>query len=160
MEQSLNSGSDANSWSRSHNYGQTSSGPMCHCRRQTTMVKSWTNDNPGRWFFRCNVHGFFRWVDEEKPHGWQKVSLLEARDQICYQKEEIKRLKDKIEAMNTCGTLAIDSNMVENLEAEKNKLECEATISKEREKLLRQFIVISWGGFIVVTAMILTMGKN
>ncbi|XP_023639187.1 uncharacterized protein LOC111830726 [Capsella rubella] len=62
-------------------------GPHCNCGRVTTVAKSWTNENPRRRFFRGVVHGFINWADEEKPNGWQKVSLLEAREEIKVLKE-------------------------------------------------------------------------
>ncbi|KAL9281167.1 hypothetical protein AtEden1_Chr5g0117211 [Arabidopsis thaliana] len=45
------------------------------------------------------------------------------------------------------------------IEQEKEKLENDVVVANEKEKLLRQFIVLSWGGFIVVIGMILAMGK-
>ncbi|KAF3555649.1 hypothetical protein F2Q69_00012723 [Brassica cretica] len=47
-------------------------------------------------FFRCAVHGFSSWFDEEDPHGWQKTSLLEAREQIDRQRSEIEKLESHI----------------------------------------------------------------
>ncbi|XP_019095601.1 PREDICTED: uncharacterized protein LOC109130478 [Camelina sativa] len=137
---SQSSGSDANSsriWD-----------PLCcNCGRTTTLAKSWTNDNPGRRFFKCVVHGFAKWADEQRPYGWQKVSLLEARD-------EIKVLKESLKVMNVSGSNSISH------EEEKKKLESELMASNEREKMLRQIILLSWGGFIVVIAIILVMGKK
>ncbi|XP_010445911.1 PREDICTED: uncharacterized protein LOC104728655 [Camelina sativa] len=108
-------GSDANSswiW-----------GPLCcNCGKATTLAKSWTNENPGRKFVKCVVHGFVKWADEEKPYGWQK-------------------------------------DLANKHEEEKKKLESEVMADSERAKMLRQFIFLSWGGFIVVIAMILVMGK-
>ncbi|CAA0233048.1 unnamed protein product [Arabidopsis thaliana] len=57
---SQSSGSDANSISRSWS-------PVCSCGRATTITKAWTNENPGRRFVRCGVHGFINWADAEKP---------------------------------------------------------------------------------------------
>jgi len=82
MMVSHNSGSDANLVSRNW-------GPLCNCGRATTVVKAWTNENPGRRFFKCSVHGFFNWADVEKPYGLQKVSLFKARDENRQQKEEL-----------------------------------------------------------------------
>ncbi|XP_024011208.1 uncharacterized protein LOC112086487 [Eutrema salsugineum] len=159
--ESQNSGSDANSLCQSFN--QKNDGPLCHCSRPTWMSKSWTDENPGRRFFKCNVHGFLTWADKEKPNGWQKVSLLEARDQIRRLKEEIKDLRE-VKQQGLSATTG-DSVMVKSETWKKNyeemkKLEHEAMASKEREKLLRQFVVLSWGGFIIVTAMIIKMSKT
>ncbi|CAD5314646.1 unnamed protein product [Arabidopsis thaliana] len=86
---SQSSGSDANSVSRSW-------GPLCNCGKGTTITKAWTIENPGRRFFRCGVHGFINWADEEKPCGWQKQSLLEARDEIRQLKESLKVMKEQL----------------------------------------------------------------
>ncbi|XP_019099714.1 PREDICTED: uncharacterized protein LOC109132525 [Camelina sativa] len=153
---SQSSGSDANS-------GRRSGGPICNCGKAIIVVKSWTNDNPGRRFYKCAVHGFFGWADEEKPCGWQKISLLEARDELRHQKDEIKLLKESLKAMNEHGlsgaTTTMHTGLVNKYEQEKNHLENEVMAATEREIMLRQFIVLSWRGFIVVIGMILGLGK-
>ncbi|EOA14157.1 hypothetical protein CARUB_v10027303mg [Capsella rubella] len=146
-------GSDANSASRNW-------GPNCYCGRATSIIKSWTNDNPGRRFIRCGVHGFVNWADEDKPYGWQKVSLLEARDEIRQLKDEMKVFKESVQATNEQGLTDMNSVLVNKDEQEKYQLENEVKACNEREKLLRQFIVLSWGSFILVIAMILAMGKK
>lgn len=158
MDQSQNSGSDASSFTQ-----RFVDGPLCRCNRGTVISKAWTDENPGRRFYRCQVHGFVSWADKEKQNGWQKVSLLEARD-------EIRRLKEKTRELRggnqqSLSVAAVDSTIGSSdfwkkHEEEKTKLENEVMASKEREQLLRQFIVLSWGGFIIVTAMILKMAGN
>ncbi|XP_024004480.1 uncharacterized protein LOC112081880 [Eutrema salsugineum] len=139
--------------------------PSCQCKKVMTLSKSWTDENPGRRFYKCDTHGFLCWADKEKPFGWQKISLLEARDQIRRHKEQIKELNESLRTfthqnMTGADSAVMKSKMFEKIEEEKTKLESELMASKEREKLLRQFVVISWGGFIVVTAMLLTMVKK
>ncbi|XP_023634312.1 uncharacterized protein LOC111829459 [Capsella rubella] len=107
-------------------------GPHYNCGRVTTVAKSWTNENPGRRFFRCVVHGFINWAHEEKPNGWQKVSLLEAR-------EEIKVLKESLRAKNEqigSGSNNVSCELVKKHEDEKNKLQSEVMVANEREKCL------------------------
>ncbi|CAE5977778.1 unnamed protein product [Arabidopsis arenosa] len=165
-------------------YGEASWGRACNCGRSTIKLKAWTDDNPGRRFYKCDVHGFVSWVDVEKQCSWQKMCLLEARD-------EIRRLKSLIQTTSSGVNKEEDNQNLEpgnqkieeekkklegekvklegekvKLEAEKKKfedlkkrLEDEAKVSKEREKLLRQFIGISWGGFIVAIAIIITILK-
>jgi len=90
------------------------------------------------------------------------VSLLEARDEIRQQKEKIKALKESVRAMSCqdlSGSTTVNHGLVKLDEQEKDKLENEVVIANEREKMLRQFILLSWGGFIVVIGMILAMGK-
>ncbi|XP_024006493.1 uncharacterized protein LOC112083003 [Eutrema salsugineum] len=153
-----NSSSSANSFKSNYNQQEAI---LCHCRKPTKMTQSWTDEKPGRMFFRCDTDGFSMWADKEKPYGWQKVRLIEAREQIRRQKEEIREL----EAFLRETQQGLDSRNSANVTAEmfteeKKKLEFEAMASKEREKLLRHFVVVSWGGFIVVAAMILTMVKK
>lgn len=49
--------------------------PTCRCSRPTVVFVSWTDDNPGRRFNRCEVHGFVSWVDTADPTEWQKNKL-------------------------------------------------------------------------------------
>ena len=44
-------------------------------------------------FFECEEHGFFEWLDKDMYCLWQKKSLLEAREKIRRQTEEIKALR-------------------------------------------------------------------
>ncbi|CAF2071882.1 unnamed protein product [Brassica napus] len=44
----------------------SSEGPPCHCSQRTVMTVSWTDENPGRRFYKCEEHGFFLWHDKEK----------------------------------------------------------------------------------------------
>ncbi|XP_010463111.1 PREDICTED: uncharacterized protein LOC104743763 [Camelina sativa] len=142
---SQSSGSDVNS--------NRSWDPLCStCGRVTTVAKSWTNDNPGRRFYKCVVHGFCNWADEHSPYGWQKVSLLEAID-------EIKQLKESLRAMNEQMVSGSNTDLLKTEDEEKKKLEISVMAATEREKMLRQFILLSWGGFIVVIGLILAMGK-
>lgn len=173
---SQNSVSDANnahgSLDRTSNvqtsYGKASCGPLCECGRSTTVMKSWTTDNPGRRFFKCTVHGFVSWADLEKPHGWQKVSLSEVRDEIRQYKDEIRQYKEEINSLKESLRVLnhqqmeemkvhLNSEVNNKHEEEDSEDEVEVIVSKEREKLLRQFIVISWGAFILVIALILMM---
>ncbi|XP_024013619.1 uncharacterized protein LOC112087834 [Eutrema salsugineum] len=152
-----NSSSSATSFNASYNQLDV---PLCHCRKPTRMAQSWTDDNPGRVFFKCDTHGFSVWADKEKPFGWQKLRLIEAREQIRRQKEEIRALKTSLRETHVSLSSNSPNVDAEMFAEEKKKLEFEAMAAKEREKLLRQFVVISWGGFIVVTTMILTMVKK
>ncbi|KAG2268194.1 hypothetical protein Bca4012_070481 [Brassica carinata] len=115
-------------------------GPPCHCLRPTVMLTAWTDTNPGRRFYKCYLHGFFDWADAEEPHGWQRHSLLEARDQI-------RRLrKDKADLYNEFAELHHQLTLRANREPS--------------DKMLRQMFVMSWGGFITVTAILVYMLKN
>ncbi|XP_024009468.1 uncharacterized protein LOC112084550 [Eutrema salsugineum] len=153
-----NSSSSANSFNSNYNHQEA---PLCHCRKPTKMTQSWTDENPGRMFFRCDTHGFSMWADKEKPYGWQKVRLIEAREQIRRQKDEIRELEATLRETQQGIDSRISANVTAEMSAEeKKKREFEAMASKEREKLLRQFVVVSWGGFIVIAAMILTMVKK
>ncbi|KAL0706484.1 hypothetical protein Bca4012_072910 [Brassica carinata] len=59
------------------------------------------NETDVRCFVRCREEipldcGFFQWIDEEEPFGWQKQALIEARDEISEQKRTIMELKKTI----------------------------------------------------------------
>ncbi|KAL0730544.1 hypothetical protein Bca4012_026637 [Brassica carinata] len=165
MNTSQISGGDSSSFI--NNDDKPRSYPPCRCGQPTILWKAWTDDNPGRRYFRCPVHGFSAWSDVGAPHGWHKISLLEARDEINRQKSEIQKLKGAIRALNlqnTNSTASADNFnaiplAVENSE-EFKKLETEALKSTERERLLRQVLIFSWGGFLAATAIIITMSKN
>lgn len=131
-------------------------GPPCHCLRPTVMLTAWTDANPGRRFYKCYLHGFFDWADTEEPHGWQRRSLLEARDQI-------RRLrKDKADLYNEIAELQHQLTLQANREPVPIREEDESNGTEETEsdKKLCQMFVMSWGGFITVTAILVYMLKN
>ncbi|XP_020876483.1 uncharacterized protein KIAA1211 homolog [Arabidopsis lyrata subsp. lyrata] len=172
MSGGQSSRSDANNSKMSfgqESYGQASWGRSCNCGRSTTKLKSWTDENPGRRFFKCDVHGFVSWSDVEKQCNWQKLSLLEARDELKVLKESLRAINqqknEEIRILSRSGfnrneeeeeekkkRLEEEKNQLEEekikLEEEKKKLEEETNVWKEKEKLLKQFLAISWGGFI------------
>ncbi|KAG7619722.1 hypothetical protein ISN44_As04g006860 [Arabidopsis suecica] len=150
----------------------------CYCGRSTTKLKSWTDDNPGRRFFRCDVHGFVSWSDIEKQCSWQKLSLLEARYELKALKESLRTINQQtIEEKKTQTRFEFNSEEEEEkkmrleeekkkleeekkkIEEEKKTLEEEKKVWKENEKLLSQFIAISWAGFIVTVAIIIALLK-
>ncbi|KAF8051930.1 hypothetical protein N665_1642s0005 [Sinapis alba] len=166
MDNSLSSGSSSSTTNKLDRV--LGDGPMCHCSRGTKLTKSWTDANPGRRFFRCEAHGFISWADREEASGWQKVSLIEARDQIRRCNGEISRLKASITELNrglfVAGDVSHTTSAVSqegiDKEHEFNRLREESLKSTEREKMYRQFLVLSWGGFFIVTAIIITAMKH
>ncbi|KAF8110963.1 hypothetical protein N665_0077s0025 [Sinapis alba] len=142
--------------------------PSCRCGRTTKPTVSWTDENPCRRFFRCPLHGFYGWLDVDKPGGWQKASLIEARDQIRRLEDEIRRLKLNAEETSQQAKVSTGSqelSVAENHVLVKREDEIgsfcgELSKSKEREKMLREFILISWGVFFLATAIIVTMMKK
>lgn len=147
---------------------------FCNCNRLAKIFQSWTDDNPGRRFYRCPgrkvLNGyesckFFVWYDVEAPHGWQRDALIGARDVINQQKEEIKSLRNKVRA------LTIDSESVEQNENERNTVyvkqaceECEALkkevlVLKERSMVNRNVLITSSIGFTVVLGVVVGMLK-
>ncbi|KAF8113129.1 hypothetical protein N665_0056s0034, partial [Sinapis alba] len=143
-------------------------GPACHCSRQTKLTKSWTDANPSRRFFRCEAHGFIVWADREEPAGWQKVSFIEARDQIRRCNGEIRQIKTTMTDLNRgiflAGYISHTTSAVLQEVIEKahdfNRLREERLKSTEREKMYQQFLVLSWVGIFVVTAIIITTMKR
>ncbi|XP_024004523.1 uncharacterized protein LOC112081895 [Eutrema salsugineum] len=144
----------------------------CHCGKVSVVRKAWTDDNPGRRFYGCGAANwkscnFFRWFDAEKPQGWQKNALLEARDLIREQGDELKKLRaivgEEGKEMAYVGekseTSTQNTDMLLQLTTENNKLKEKLASSLEKEKLCRQFVVISWVRFVCVTAVIVSLGK-
>ena len=133
-------------------------GPFCHCRRRTSLTKAWTDDNPGRYFYRCKAHGFLVWADIDDPYGWQHRSLLEARDEIRLLRSEISRLQTTI-TNHTNHPQHTDVEIVSNTlhpEVVKPHIHCD-----HGDSLLRYFIFIFMTCFFVlVIAVIVTSLKH
>ena len=138
-------------------YKKMFNGPLCYCKKRTSTAKAWTDDNPGRRFWLCDSHGFVDWVDKEEQNEWQKQSLLEARGVMDRQREEIKNLKQLLrttsEEATTGDATALLLEERDRLAEQKKQLEIALITSVEKEKLLRQFICLSWGGVIVITCI-------
>jgi len=133
MSASQSSKSDANNSKmsfRQGSYGHSSWSRSCNCGRSTTKIKSWTDDNPERRFFRCDVLGFVSWSDDEKQCGWQKLSLLEARD-------ELKVLKESLRAPINQQAIE-EEEETKKLEEEKKKLEEEKKKLEAEKKTLEE----------------------
>ncbi|KAG2247956.1 hypothetical protein Bca4012_088810 [Brassica carinata] len=155
-------------WSSSgarSSYKKMFGGPLCYCKKRTSTAKAWIDDNPGRRFWLCDSHGFVDWVDKEEQNEWQKQSLLEARGVMDRQREETKNLKQLLRT--TCQEAPAEDSTALLLEEgsklaeEKEKLEIALITSVEKKKLLRQFIGLSWGGFITtVIIMAVIMVKK
>ncbi|KAF8111954.1 hypothetical protein N665_0070s0024 [Sinapis alba] len=134
MDNNLSSASSALSRNRLDRI--SSEAPLCHCSRRTKKTKSWTDENPGRRFYRCQIHGFLAWADVDEASGWQKLSLLEAQ------------------GGSQCTT--VGPQALEEKAEEIRGLQVELLRASDIEKMLRQIMVLSWGGFIAVTAIIVT----
>jgi len=140
MSASQISKSDANNSKMSFgqgSYGHSSWGRSCNCGRSTTKIKSWTDDNSGRRFFRCDVHGFVSWSDVEKQCTWQKLSLLEARDELKALKESLRTPINQQAIKEEEETKKLEEE-TKKLEVEKKTLEEEKKVWKEKEKLHNQ----------------------
>ncbi|KAF8049493.1 hypothetical protein N665_2199s0004 [Sinapis alba] len=162
MDNNLSSASSASSRNRLDRISSEAS--LCHCSRRTKKTKSWTDKNPGRRFYRCQIHGFLAWADVDEASGWQKLSLLEARDQIrCYEMEirqlrEIQTLRNEsvLQAEGGSQCTTVGPQALEEKAEEIRGLQVELLRASDREKMLRQIMVLSRGGFIAVTAIIVT----
>ncbi|XP_018461398.2 uncharacterized protein LOC108832408 [Raphanus sativus] len=153
MAKSESSSSGARSY-----YKKKFDGPLCFCKKRSSMAKAWTDDNPGRRFWLCDSHGFVEWIDKEEQNDWQKQSLLEARGVMDRQREEIKSLQQCVKTTSQQATTGDSTALLleegDRLAEEKKKLEIALITAVEKEKLVRQFLGLSWGGFIVVTTII------
>ncbi|XP_018435672.1 uncharacterized protein LOC108807951 [Raphanus sativus] len=171
----MNRSSSSEAGSNAISGGMRSGDVRCLCAKLSVVRKSWTDDNPGRRFYGCpnpksNSCDFFKWFDIGRPYGWQKTSLLEARDLIREQEEELKKLRamvgrdgkeeenKKLRAMIGCDAKEMESKMLQ-LENENKKLKQELAVSYGKEKMGRQFVIISWVGFVCVTAVVVNALK-
>ncbi|CAH8346407.1 unnamed protein product [Eruca vesicaria subsp. sativa] len=159
---------------------------VCNCNRKAKVVQAWTEDNPGRRFYSCQGRkvstgydscNFFRWYDVEKPHGWQYVALLGARDVIRQQKEEINSLKSQVRALSlenesigqapsdsnrtleACETLKGEAEACEALKGEVEALKREVLILNERSMVYRNVLITSSIGFTVVIGVFMGILK-
>ncbi|KAF3504328.1 hypothetical protein F2Q69_00042458 [Brassica cretica] len=115
--------------------GGMTSEVRCFCGLISEVKQAWTDGNPGR------------------------------RDLIREQAEELKNLRTMVRheghTVNP-EVRAINSEVLlqmETMEAENKKLKQELASSCEREKMGRQFVLISWLGFVCVTAVIVNALK-
>ncbi|KAG2537571.1 hypothetical protein PVAP13_9NG343673 [Panicum virgatum] len=57
------------------------------CRRKTPCWTAWSNENPGRRYYRCPAgmtpgdYGFFQWVDREAT-PYERTLLCDLRDAV------------------------------------------------------------------------------
>ncbi|KAL0722536.1 hypothetical protein Bca4012_037135 [Brassica carinata] len=117
--------------------------------------------NPGRRFYKCYLHGFFKWADTEEATEWQKLSLLEARDQIRRLRDDKKSLYNEIAEFQRQLTIQATAQQVNRAVEEETDLnEINNSGFCSGDKMLCQFLIISWGGFIVTTAIIIYTMKH
>ncbi|KAF8107333.1 hypothetical protein N665_0123s0024 [Sinapis alba] len=136
-------------------------GPLCHCSRPTIKCISWSDENPGRRYFTCNVHGFVVWYDKNPGCLWQKQSLLEAREKMRRQTQELNALRDAVVQLNAeISALQLARSTRENNDFLNSISDMVKAQNDESEKKFRQFIVASWGGFFVTAAVIVYVLKN
>ncbi|KAG2312509.1 hypothetical protein Bca52824_024066 [Brassica carinata] len=130
-------------------------GPPCHCSQPIIPCISWTDENPGRRYFNRELHGFVVWIDKDRPCLWQKRSLLEARDKIRRQSHEIKALRDAVDKANAqVAALELSRTTGSKIEFLKAVEELLQQNVIDSDKKFRSFVVSSWGGFLLATAVL------
>lgn len=72
------------------------------------------------------------------------------------QRSEIQNLKMSIKVLKQKPTIVAASKNTEKSKSD----ESEVQNFTKREKMLSQFILISWGGFLAATAIIITLSKK
>ncbi|KAG7558616.1 Zinc finger GRF-type [Arabidopsis thaliana x Arabidopsis arenosa] len=161
---SLKSTSASSSTGRDRAKGKapTDGGHFCECGKEVMISQSWTDNNPGRRFYRCgagrrSVCDYFRWRDVERQTRWQKLALIEARDVIRAQSEEINRLTSgQANQRGRADEVNDDelSGVVQKLEEENEALRIAVTVAAEKERRLRCVAILSWIGFVCGVATI------
>ncbi|CAH8320261.1 unnamed protein product [Eruca vesicaria subsp. sativa] len=102
--------------------------------------------------------------DVEKPHGWQHIALLGARDVIRQQKEEIGNLRNQVKALSleneSIGQTPNDSSLIcEALKGEVEALNKEVLVLNERSMVYRNVLITSSIGFTVVIGVVMGIMK-
>ena len=141
----------------------TEHGVRCDYNLTANSVRAWMRKNPRRRFLSCRGRrvgrdyvkcDFFQWFDLEPPHGWQHLALLEARDIINEQKEEIAKLRNQVSKQaHQNSNVQISNDLVEQRNDKSE--ECEplkraVLVLTERSSVLRNVLVASSVGFVVV----------
>ncbi|CAF1708316.1 hypothetical protein Bca4012_006126 [Brassica carinata] len=153
--------SSQSSSSASIGLNATNSAPLCHCSQPTSISISWTDANPGRRFFECEEHGFFEWLDKDMPCLWPKKSLLEAREKIRRQTEEIKALREALCRANAqVAKVHLTRSTAPNVDILKSIEDIVKAQTIHFDQKFLQFVVYSWGGFVVATTVIAYMLKG
>ncbi|CAH2047293.1 unnamed protein product [Thlaspi arvense] len=138
---------------------------LCNCNQLAKIVRAWTDANTGHRFYGCVgrkvAHGyescnFFRWFDVKKPHGWQHEALIEARDVIREQREEIKNLREAVQVQELKRE---NSNDVKQTSEECKALKREVLILNERSRVFRNVLITSSVGFTIILGVVVTMCK-
>ncbi|KAF8056332.1 hypothetical protein N665_1274s0008 [Sinapis alba] len=113
----------------------------CLCGHISKVKKAWMDDNPLRRFYSCaypkwKYCNFFRWYDVEKSHGWKNPQEL--KNLTTMVKHEGCTMNLEVRAINLEVLLQMETMKTEN----------------KKEKMDRQFMIISWLVFVCVTTVI------
>ncbi|CAG7878669.1 unnamed protein product [Brassica rapa] len=132
-----------------------SQGPPCYCLQPSQLAISWSDDNPGRRYYKCEDHGFVLCHDKERSCRWQKRSLLEAREKILTQSEEIKAFSAALRQANAqIAALEVgrsSGSLNESLRSIEDRVN---EHMKQTQIMLRNVVVYSAGGFGLATALV------
>ncbi|CAH8384093.1 unnamed protein product [Eruca vesicaria subsp. sativa] len=115
------------------------------------------DDNPGRRFHRCEIHGFVSWADTEEPSNWLKESLLEARDQIRHYKREAASLRSTLAESNVIIEM-LRSSARGNEDVEIHPSEYQMLdMFNATNKTMRIMFIITWVLLLLATAVIVSI---
>lgn len=148
---------------------QSGSDVLCGCNGPTKVVRAWTHRNPGRRFYCCKGRrgpngfvscGFVGWYDTEEPNGWQFIALLEAKEIIQGQKAEIEKLRKTVRTpTQNSDILGSSAALVDKLKERNELLEREVLVLRERSLVLRNVLVASSVGLVVMVGGVMAMWK-
>ncbi|XP_010667071.1 uncharacterized protein LOC104884170 [Beta vulgaris subsp. vulgaris] len=105
----------------------------CSCGVPIAKVRSWTKDNPGRWFLACKFYHpetghrgckFFRWVNDEMTE-WQRIVINDLVDEKKFLLDELKVVKQE---------MALLKGDELKVEAQFEKLKLKLKMKKEKVK--------------------------
>lgn len=132
-----------------------SDGPPCFCAQPSVLTISWSDDNPGRRYYKCEVHGFVFWHDKERYCLWQKKSLLEAWNRILTQTKEIKALCASLHQANAQIAALEVSRSSGSINETLRSIEARVTEHiNDTQRIFRKVAFCSGGGFALATTLI------
>lgn len=101
------------------------------------------------------------WVTEAESN-WGTGADTASSNRIKTQLRETlsQQQQPVLQAQDGNQSTAVLAQAVEDKTQEISRLEVELLRASEREKMLRKFMVLSWGGFFAVTAIIVTASKS
>ncbi|CAN6362294.1 unnamed protein product [Urochloa humidicola] len=108
----------------------------CRCNRKAPCWTSWSDDNPGRRYYRCPFGmrpgdcGYFVWIDREAT-PYERTLLCDLRDAIW----KLRREKAEVDEKNAELTQVIEMAHVQNAELRRAMQQLQKEKDELKEKM-------------------------